>query len=92
MVDLTIRKERIVEKKVRLNPKYSKGADRDPDNNNQPKLLYEVIISDHTFSNDLIQGTIASDGYRVSIAIDQSLWERLVVGMTIDIIWSVPDV
>lgn len=87
MVQLTTRQERIVEKKVGENPRWSS----DP-GCTVPNLIHTVIVSDHTFSGNMDTLSPNFMPYRVSIEVPEQVWERLRVGMLVDIQWVVPDV
>lgn len=78
MVVLTTREERILEKKIRIT-----------DHTNTP--VHEIIVSDHVFSDPSIESGFITP-YRVCIAVPQETWDRLTVGMKIDVQWVVPGV
>lgn len=84
---LISRVERVVEKKMRENPRWTSHPDCD-----LPQLLHEVIVSDHTFSGDLESLSPNFTPYRVCIAVPEDIWERLRVGMEVEVQWVVPDV
>lgn len=86
-IRLTSRFERIVEKKMRENPRWSSHPDC-----NLPKVLHEVIVSDHTFSGDIEPLSPNFTPYRVGISVSEEIWDRLRVGMEVEVQWVVPDV
>lgn len=77
MIELTTRKESVVEKIIRLDPN---GEEH-----------YSIVVTDRVFS-DRQDLTYIAVPYRVSIKMEKGSWERVRVGMEVHVTWSLPDV
>lgn len=77
MIELTTRREEVVEKRVSLD---QNGEER-----------YSIVVTDRVFSErqDI---TYVNVPYRVSINMQKPEWDRVRVGMAVHVTWSIPDV
>jgi hypothetical protein len=75
-MDLMLREERVLEKKVKISK----------DNGEE----YSVVISDRVFSGG--SNVLGNLPYRVSIEIPKEKWDRITVGMRVNVTWDLPDV